>query len=337
MRILFVLLFGFFLSSVSAQVLEIEVEAFKLDGKSFDMWGVRVASASQSEAYTKDLISNLDDYKSSGINCISVFVQGSSGGYTDPFGAKGSSIDDAHWDRLIRIIGECSKRDMVVIVGIFYQRTMKDPEICKLKSEEDIRNAVRLVTKELKSYRNVIINIANEQNSGYYKTYKAFAFNKPENIISLCQEVKNTDPDRLVGGGGYHDSMNVIIGKSKYVDVLLFDTYSVDIENGHHSGWHYDFFKAAGVPDKPIVNVEIFGGWTGQFKPQGVYTPEGKAIHYTEIEAAKKRPGLYVHLHSNPWYQGVAQEWGNRFDLGGDGTPGNPGVRWYFEKIIEDK
>ena len=71
MRILFVLLFGFFLSSVSAQVLEIEVEAFKLDGKSFDMWGVRVASASQSEAYTKDLISNLDDYKSSGINCIS--------------------------------------------------------------------------------------------------------------------------------------------------------------------------------------------------------------------------------------------------------------------------
>ena len=336
-RALIVLLCGFFLTSVSAQVLEIDGEAFLLDGKSFDMWGVRVASASQSEAYTKDLISNLDDYKSSGINCISVFVQGSSGGYSDPFGAEGSSIDNAHLNRLIRIIDECSKRDMVVIVGIFYQRTMKDTEICNLKSGEDIRNAVRLITMKLKPFRNVIINIANEQNSNYYKSYEAFAFNDPKNIISLCQEVKNLDSDRIVGGGGYHDSMNVIIGKSKYVDVLLFDTYSVDIENGHHSGWHYDFFKAEGVPDKPIVNVEIFGGWTGQFRPQGVYTPEGKAIHYIEIEEAKKRTGLYVHFHSNPWFQGVAQEWGNHFDLGGDGTPDNPGVRWYFNAIAQDK
>jgi len=336
-RTLIVLLCGFFFTSVSAQVLEINGEAFLLDGKPFDMWGVRMASASQREAYTAELISNLDDYRSSGINCISVFVQGSSGGFADPFGANGTSIDEAHWDRLKRIIGECSRRDMVVIVGIFYQRTMKDPEICNLKSEEDIRSAVRLVAEKLKPYRNVIINIANEQNSGYYKSYKAFAFNDPENIISFCEEVKKTDPERIVGGGGYHDSMNVVIGKSKHVDVLLFDTYSVDIENGHHSGWHYDYFKAVGVPEKPIVNVEIFGGWTGQFKPQGVYTPEGKAIHYIEIEEAKKRDGLYVHLHSNPWFQGVAQDWDNRYDLGGQGTPGDPGVRWYFDKITGDK
>jgi hypothetical protein len=337
MRILFVLLFGFFLSSVSAQVLKIDGEAFKLDGKSYDMWGVRVASASQTEAYTKELISNLDDYKSSGINCISVFVQGSSGGFSDPFGAGGTSIDRTHLKRLVRIIRECSKRDMVVIVGIFYQRAMKDPAICNLRSEEDIRNAVRLITKKLEPFRNIIINIANEQNSGHYQSYKAFAFNKPENIISLCKDVKNIDPDRIVGGGGYHDSLNVIIGKSKYVDALLFDTFSEDIENGYHSGWHYDFFKAEGVPDKPIVNVEIFGGWTRQFTPEGVYTPEGKAIHYTEIEEAKKRAGLYVHLHSNPWFQGVAQEFNNRFDLGGDGTPDNPGIRWYFNRINMDR
>lgn len=335
-RAFIVLLCGFFFTSVSAQVLEIKGEAFLLDGKPFDMWGVRMASASQREVYTADLISNLDDYKSIGINCISVFVQGSSGGFTDPFEANGTSIKKTHWERLTRIINECAKRDIVVIVGIFYQRTMKDPEICKLKSEEDIRNAVKLVTEKLKPYRNVIINIANEQNSGHYKSYKAFSFNDPENIISLCKEVKKADPERIVGGGGYHDSNNVIIGKSEYVDALLFDTYSVDIENGHHSGWHYDYFKSAGVPDKPIVNVEIFGGWTGQFIPQGVYSPEGKAIHFLEIDAAKKRPGLYVHLHSNTWYQAVGQGWENRFDLGGEGTPADPGVRWYFNAITRE-
>ena len=83
--------------------------------------------------------------------------------------------------------------------------------------------------------------------------------------------------------------------------------------------------------------MEIFGGWTGQFKPQGVYRPEGKAIHYIEIEEARKRPGLYVHLHSNPWFQGVAQDWDNHYDLGCQGVPGDPGVRWYFDKITEDK
>ena len=335
-RTLIMMLCGLFFTSLSAQVLEVDGEAFLLDGKPFDMWGVRVASASQSEAYTEDLISNLDDYKASGINCISVFVQGSSGGYSDPFGANGSNIDDAHMDRLVRIIDACAKRDMLVIAGIFYQRTMKDPEICNLGSEDAIRNAVRLVTKELKSFRNVIINIANEQNSNHYRSYEAFAFNDPENIISLCKEVKNIDPERIVGGGGYNDSLNVVIGKSKSVDVLLFDTFSGDIENGHHSGWHYDFFKAAGVHDMPIVNVEIFGGWTQKFTPQGVYSPEGKAVHYIEIEEAKKRAGLYVHLHSNPWFQGVAQGFDNRFDLGGEGTHDDPGVRWYFNACAQE-
>jgi hypothetical protein len=335
-RTLIVWLCGMFFTSLSAQVLEVDGEAFLLDGKPFDMWGVRVASASQNEAYKEDLISSLDDYKASGINSISVFLQGSSGGFSDPFGAGGSTIDQAHFERMVRIIDECANRDMVVIAGIFYQRTMKDPEICNLRSEEDIRNAVRLITEKLKPYRNVIINIANEQNSHQYRSYQAFAFNDPENIISLCQEVKNIDPARIVGGGGYHDSLNVVIGKSKHVDVLLFDTFSEDVENGHHSGWHYDFFKTAGVPAKPIVNVELFGGWTQKFTPQGVYSPEGKAVHYTEIKAAKKRAGLYVHFHSNPWFQGVAQGFNNRYDLGGEGTPDNPGVRWYFNACRQE-
>jgi len=332
-----ILVFLFFLSysglSIHAQVLSIECHSFYLDKKPFDMWGVRVASATQSNDYTNSLISNLDNYKTAGINSISVFLQGSSGGYTDPFENGGLEIQKDHWKRLNKIIKACSKRDMVVIVGIFYQRTVKNPEISNLKSEKEIRNAVRTVAEKLKPYRHIIINIANEQNSTHYKEFKAFDFNKPENIISLCEEVKKVDPTRIVGGGGYHDGWNVVIGKSEFVDVLLFDTFSKDVENGHHSGWHYDYFLEQGVPDKPIVNVELFGGWTRQFMPQGVYTDEGKEIHYKEIEAAKKRPGLYVHLHSNPWFQAMAQDLPNRFDLGGEGTSGNPGVRWYFDKI----
>lgn len=321
----------------SAQELKIEGQFFTLDGIPFDMWGVRVASASQSDEYTQELIKNLDEYNTVGINCISVFLQGSSGAYSDPFRDNGKKIENKHLRRLRQIIKASAEKDMVVIVGIFYQRTVRDPEIGNLKSEEAIRNAVQTVTRKLKPFKNIIINIANEQNSGYYKSFDAFNFNDPQNIISLCKEVKQADPDRIVGGGGYHDSSNVVIGKSEYVDVLLFDTFSGDIEKDHDSGWHYNYFKSAGVPDKPIVNVEIFGGWTGQFIPSGVYTREGKALHIREIEAALKQPGLYVHFHSNTWFQGAGQGLQNHFELGGTGTSDDPGVKWYFDKINELK
>jgi len=320
-------------SGISAQNLKIKGEFFELDGKPYDMWGVRVASAAQKEEYTNSLIENLDDYKSTGINCLSIYLQGSSGGYSDPFGPKGKTIDQNHLTRLKRIIEACGKRDMVVIAGIFYQRAVQNPIISNLESATEIRNAVETFTKALESYENIIINIANEQNSGYYKNFKAFNFNDPQNIINLCKVVKETDPDRIVGGGGYHDSSNVVIGKSKYVDVLLFDTFHGDIKDGHHSGWHYDYFKEQGVPEKPIVNVELFGGWTKKFLPQGVYTEEGKEIHLTEIRAAKKQPGLFVHFHSNPWFQAVDQDLENRYYLGGMGTVDDPGVRWFFEEI----
>ena len=66
------------------------------------MWGVRVASATQRNNYTNSLISNLYDYKAAGINTISVFLQGSSGGYIDPFENGGLEIEK-------KIIGNGSK------------------------------------------------------------------------------------------------------------------------------------------------------------------------------------------------------------------------------------
>lgn len=331
---LFFLFFLFFSGLTShAQELSIKGHSFYFNEKPFDMWGVRVASASQSEKFTEALLSNLDEYKAEGINTISVYLQGSSGGYSDPFYNGGKKIKKDDWKRMVKIIRACEKRDMVVIVGIFYQRTFKNTEIGKLKSADDIRNAVRTVSEKLKPYRNVILNIANEQNSGYYKTFKAFDFNTPENIISLCEEVKKVDPQRIVGGGGYDDHSNVIIGKSPHVDVLLFDTSSADINKKQDSGWHYDFFKEQGVPNKPMVNVELFGGWTKQFMPQGVFPDFAKELYFNEIEAARTRDGLSVHFHANPWFQAASQDKQNRFDLGGNGTTENPGVRWYFQAI----
>lgn len=305
-----------------------------MNDQHFDMWGIRVASASQSDELTDHLIAQLDDYRRYGINTIDVFFQGSSGGFGDPFLKNGKQIQKDHLERMKRIIEACESRGMVVVVGIFYQRTMADhDDVRKIEDAQGVENAVRSVARFLRRYGNVILNIANEQNSGYYKQCAFFNFNEPENIISLCKVAKSVAPLLVVGGGGYHDESNIVIGKSPAVDVLLFDTYDLDAQNDQHSQWHYDLFSRKGVKNKPIVNVEMFGGWTRKFMPPGVFDEEGKRKHLRDVDEAASTPGLYVHFHSNPWCQGPSIGEQTHYDLGGMGTADEPGIRWWFDHV----
>lgn len=210
---------------------------------------------------------------------------------------------------------------MVVVVGIFYQAAPFG-----LKDAEAVKNAVRTVTTALKSHRNIIINVVNEQNSGEWARRAAiYDFREPENVIELCRIVRKADPGRLVGGGGYDHGKNPVIGRSPDVDVLLFDT-----AGPQSSAELYRQFVEQGVKDKPIVNVETFGGWTKQYA-RGVFSDEVKRIYLREVDAAAAEPGLSVFFHNNPWCQHQTEPM--RYDLGGDGTEGNPGIRWYFEHV----
>src|SRR5690554_5775116 len=127
-------------------ILSVKGHFFFMDDKPFDMWGIRVASASQSEALTDHLIAQLDDYLSYGVNTIDVFIQGSSGGFSDPFLKNGKKIEKDHLRRLKRIIEACDDRGMVVIVGIFYQRSMANLDgVRNISDAEGVKNAVKTV------------------------------------------------------------------------------------------------------------------------------------------------------------------------------------------------
>ncbi len=330
----FIIITCFYIGFSAFGQISVEGEKFLLNKVSFDMWGIRVASASQTDELTEHLIAQLDDYKAHGVNTITVFLQGSSGAYSDPFQKNGRKVTPEHWARIESIVSACEERGMVVIIGIFYQRVMANmADDLRLNNAKGVENEVKTVAKKLNNKPNVILNIANEQNSSFYKKCEFYDFNNPQNMVELCRMAKSKAPHLIVGAGGYDDDSNVHIGKSQDVDVLLFDTYSKDVENGEHSKWHYDYFKDNGVPDKPIVNVEMFGGWTGKFTPPGVYPPEGQATHLIDVDEATQIPGLSVFFHSNPWCQGVTAGATNRYDLAGMGTEEDPGIRWWFEYV----
>lgn len=309
-------------------VLTVRGDTFLRDGSPVKLWGVRVASATHSAEATDRLMAALDDYQAQGVTAITVFYQGSSGGSQDPFSPDGRRVQPDHQARMERIIRECDRRGMAVIVGLFYQNAPFG-----LKDASSVEHAVQTVTTTLRPFRNVLINIANEQNSaGWSDTAAVYDFREPQRIIDLCRQVRRSDPRRLVGGGGYDHDKNEIIGRSPEVDALLFDTLGPD--RNPDSGTLYDRFVAAGVTGKPLVNVEQFGGWTKQFVPPGVYPETARQAHLREVDAAAARPGLSVFFHSNPWFQGPSLGgYPLRFDLGGQGTAADPGVRWYFDAV----
>jgi len=301
--------------------LTLDADRFLMDGKPFDMWGIRAASGTMDQAQTDHLIAQFDDYLAHGVNAVAVYYMGCSGGWYDPFSPDGKTLDSGHRARMRQIAQACADRQMVLVVGIFYQRAPFG-----LQNEEAVIHAVRSATESVRGFENVIINIVNEQNSNNWEKKKdVFDFQDPEGVIRLCRVVKETDGNRLVGGGGYDHDKNVVIGKSDDVDVLLFDTCGPE-----DSTELYDRFVAEGVVDKPIVNVELFGGWS-KTDQVGVFPDEMKAEYLREIKAGASRGGLSVFLHSNSW----CQDEGNRYDLAGDGTADDPGIRWYFEAVAK--
>ena len=303
---------------------------FSYTGKRLDMRGLRTASGAITDKDTEDLVSALDDYRSFGINTITVFCQGSNGGYCQAFAPNGRSMDRNIENRLEKIINAAEEKDMVVVVGIFYQRSDW------LESDNAYMRATELIAKKMRDKPNVAINIANEHNSAHWNGCP-YAIQNPDELVNLCAVVKNTVPELLVGAGGYDTKKNLQIVKSDFVDVLWFDD-----QEYHVTMQQYKDNNAA----KPHVNVEIFGQSSFGVATlqdgtviQGVWPDKvnsqarGKQEFYNGISTARNNDGFYLFGHFQAWMQGKSYGLDNRYDVAGYGTIDDPGIRWYLEAV----
>jgi hypothetical protein len=325
-------------------------------GRPLEVWGVRVASAAVREEWTQALIDHLDDYRRYGVNALTVFYQGSSGGHLQAFSDDGRELDAGVRERIDRLVRACADRDMLVVAGIFYQRE-------RLPTREAYVRAAEAAARHLAGYENVIINLVNEHNSAGWE-HCPFPVRTVEGIIELCQVVRAAAPDRLVGGGGIHPGVNAELSVRPELDLLLFDWHGASQEAVEH-------YRAAGST-KPLMNVELFGGWAqgfveeddvpqpgvniswpgwgrntpaaappGRRRIQGVLpeqtqgTHRGRADFLSEVEYAARTPGFSLFGHFPGWWQGPSRQptFDCRFDLGGNGTRASPGIRWYFEAV----
>jgi hypothetical protein len=347
--------------SRSQTTVSVQGSQILVNGTPSTLFGFRVASAAMRDDWTDELISQLDTWRDHGVNSFIVWLQGSSGGYTPVFTRDGkidhdsseiTSIvgfgdDEQHTsngtttgaqviERTRRIVQAADARGMVAIVGLFYRSAAEH------ESGDTLAAAARTAATALKDYSNVIFNVYNEPDDSN-------SIESEHSLEKYLKAVKEGAPGRLVGTGTVETDESADIADMDDVDVLMHDAGAT----GDEAIGAFD--ELANRTDKPIINIESFGGSGQGFldddtksvaAPPGYYVdfPEwrrvygawrdedyrsatdgaiaGKDSYRRLIDHVAQDPRKQLHLmvHVAGWFQGASRV-GTADHLGEPGTP----------------
>jgi hypothetical protein len=310
--LIILLLFGWSLYTAAGDhVFSVNGNKTYLNDTEIIVAGLRCSNALYSKTSTNDLINHLDQYKSYGVNTVSVFIMGSRYGNFKGYLENGS-LNPVHAKRLAKIIKAADKRGMIVIVGCLYWggSTAKWETWTQKDANTAIANTVKWLSDN--NFRNVFIDVDNE---GMAKREAGF------NTLELVKAAKAIDSSFCV-------ATNFKGLPPKEADL----------------GIHF----SAKDPAKPYIESEgtptnAPGNYWGKYSKApplenyiniGVYTDDMKS---NQIEATKNHfKNGWGYMLASTWLQCVSP-YGPNASPGGDGTIENPGIRWWLEALIEIK
>ena len=164
-----------------------------------------------SDENTSRFISKIPEYSSYGVRAFTLNLQGGFPGYEGAVNSAfkpDGTLRKSYLGRIKRVIEECDKHGMVVILGLFYQR---QDQI--LRDEQAVKRAVVNAVNWVKEsgFTNVVIEIANEyDHSGFDHDIIRTA----EGEVELIRLAKKTWPGLLVSASGLGNGrMNDLIAK----------------------------------------------------------------------------------------------------------------------------
>jgi hypothetical protein len=314
--------------SRSQTTVSVQGSQLLVNGTPSTLFGFRVASAAMRDDWTDELISQLDTWRAHGVNSFIVWLQGSSGGYTRVFTGDGdvdedksevTSIvgfgdDEDHTangsttgaeviERTRRIVEAADARGMVAIVGLFYRSAVEG------ESRDTLTAAARKAATALKDYSNVIFNVFNEPDDSN-------SLESEHSLDKYLKAVKEAAPGRLVGTGTVQTDESADIADMDDVDVLMHDA-------GANADEAIDAFdELQGRTDKPIINIESFGG-------------SGQGFVDDESRSAAAPEGYYVDF---PEWRRVYGAWRDEdYSSGSDGaSAGKDSYRRLIDHVAQD-
>ena len=306
--ILILLIFGI-LQNLSAGDFVFSVKGKKtyLNEKEILVAGLRCSNALYSKKSTNELIKYLDEYKSYGINTVSVFVMGSRYGNFKGYLEDGS-LNPLYSKRLARIIKAADKRGMIVLVGCLYWGG--STAIWDSWTQKEANTAIANTIKFLKenNFRNVFVDVDNE---------------------GMAKRAKDFDTALMVRAAKEVDS-------TFFIATNFHGLPPAEADLGIHFSEkdpNKPYIQSEGTPGK----VNYWGDYSKappleNYINIGIYTDEMKA---NQIESTKNHfENGWGYMCASTWLQCVAPH-GPNANPGGDGSKENPGIRWWLEAVKE--
>lgn len=286
-------------------VLTVRGAEILLDGSPIKLRGLRTSAALLSEETTRALIAHLDLFRSHGVNSISVYVMGSR--FADVRGyRRDATLDPACAERLDRIIAAADLRRMIVLVGCLYWGTSRASEDLGHWTQADANRAVANTVAWLKerNHRNVFVDPDNEGMAHAARKWS---------IADLIAAGHAADPGCLM-------AYNARAAPPENADLLI-----------HHS---------PRVSGKPYVETEGSppgsNYWGAYSKRDGLYQYLNVGLYTEEMKERQKQATVQLIDQANGYF--LAATWlqappplGPHVLPGGDGSAGNPGIRWWLE------
>jgi hypothetical protein len=290
-------------------VLTITGGELRLNGAPIKLQGLRTSAALMSDATTRDLIDHLDLFRDYGVNAISVYVMGSR--FTDVKGYRpDATLDPIHTARLGRIIDAADARGMIVLVGCLYWSTSRASEDLAHWTQADANRAVANTVSWLRerNARNVFVDPDNE---------------------GMAHAARKWDIGAMIDAGHAADPACLIAYNSRQPPPV-----SADLAI-HHSP------KIAGKPYIETEGSPPRSNYWGDYSKRvglynyinvGVYTPGMKERQLAATtEHIERAHGYFL---ASTWLQ-APPPLGPNMKPGGDGTPADPGIKWWLEYLRE--
>ena len=279
-----------------------------LNGQPFQAIGLRCSNAMLSEESVDALVGHLEEYESYGINTISVFFMGSRYSNINGYNLDGS-IKETYKKRMSKIIEACDKREMVVLVGVLYwgaQQSDFSNAYYKDWKQKDVNTALVNTITWLRenNYRNVFIDPDNE---GMAERGAKF------NIDEMICEGKRVDESYSIAYNGKGYAPPCADLAVHFCNITQGIPYIQS--EGTPSQYWGDYSKEQGLDH--YINV-------------GIYT-EGKKKEQIE-ETSKLLDAGHGYMFASTWLQNIPPN----YDVGGDGSPCNPGIKWWLDFVKDN-
>ena len=280
-----------------------------LNGAPIKIKGLRCSAALRSDETARQLIEQLASFQSYGVNTVSVFVMGSR--FADVKGYRpDATLDPTYAGRLAQIIEAADARRMIVLVGCLYWSTSRAKEDLGHWGQAEANRAVANTVRWLKerNFRNVFVD--------------------PDNEGMANREMKWSIAAMIDAGHAVNPSC-----------VIAYNAKSPAPANADLA-IHF----SPRIPGKPYVETEGTPAnanyWGAYSKRDGLYNYQNVGL-YTEAMKTDQKAQTTYHLEqangyifASTWLQAVPPLGPNVLP-GGDGSPENPGIRWWLEYLRE--